>query len=226
MIANVSALVTELKARAETGKPVTMGLAGAGQMGTDIVVQLSLMPGLRLGAISEVNAGRAVDAALLAGYRREQLVMAKSAADIEQAIERGRLAVTDDLSALVAAGRIDVVIDATGNSGSMSKDSTSTDSMSKDGLKSKQVQSKDAQKSNQAQTPNAADSKSQMSQDGAKDGTKAGSTVGAAPSGAVNLTTEQRTTIRKEVLTSNAPRGRAIATSSTTTKSSSLSRAL
>jgi hypothetical protein len=78
--------------------------------------------------------------------------------------------------------------------------------MSKDGLKSKQVQSKDAQKSNQAQTPNAADSKSQMSQDGAKDGTKAGSTVGAAPSGAVNLTTEQRTTIRKEVLTSNAPR--------------------
>lgn len=92
------------------------------------------------------------------------------------------------------------------NSGSMSKDSTSTDSMSKDGLKSKQVQSKDAQKSNQAQTPNAADSKSQMSQDGAKDGTKAGSTVGAAPSGAVNLTTEQRTMIRKEVLTSNAPR--------------------
>ena len=40
MIANVSALVNELKARAETGKPVTIGLAGAGQMGTDIVVQL------------------------------------------------------------------------------------------------------------------------------------------------------------------------------------------
>ena len=40
MIANVSALVTELNARAETGKPVTIGLAGAGQMGTDIVVQL------------------------------------------------------------------------------------------------------------------------------------------------------------------------------------------
>jgi hypothetical protein len=56
MIANVSALVSELKARAETGSPVTIGLAGAGQMGTDIVVQLSLMPGLRLGAISEVNA--------------------------------------------------------------------------------------------------------------------------------------------------------------------------
>ena len=31
-------------------------------------------------------------------------------------------------------------------------------------------------------------------------------TVGAAPAGAVNLTTEQRTTIRQTVLTSNAPR--------------------
>ena len=84
MIANVSALVTELKTRAETGKPVTIGLAGAGQMGTDIVVQLSLMRGLRLGAISEVNAERAIDAALLAGHGREQLVMAKSAADRTQ----------------------------------------------------------------------------------------------------------------------------------------------
>ena len=56
MIANVSALVTELKARAEAGKPVTIGLAGAGQMGTDIIVQLSRMPGLRLGAVSEVDA--------------------------------------------------------------------------------------------------------------------------------------------------------------------------
>ncbi|HQX85156.1 MAG TPA: homoserine dehydrogenase, partial [Aestuariivirga sp.] len=109
MIANVSAFVNELNARAETGKPVTIGLAGAGQMGTDIVVQLSLMPGLRLGAISEVNTSRAVDAALLAGHGRERLAMTKSAGEIDSAIERGRLAITDDLSALVAAGRIDVV---------------------------------------------------------------------------------------------------------------------
>jgi hypothetical protein len=61
---------------------------------------------------------------------------------------------------------------------------------------------KDAQKSNQAQTPS--ESKSQMSQD--KEGAKSGSTVGAASGGSVNLTTEQRTTIRNEVLTANAPR--------------------
>jgi Protein of unknown function (DUF1236) len=59
--------------------------------------------------------------------------------------------------------------------------------------------SKDAPKAAQSPT----DSKSQMSQD--KDA-KSGSTVGAATSGGVNLSTEQRTTIRQTVLTSNAPR--------------------
>jgi len=102
---------------------------------------------------------------------------------------------------------------STQNSPSMSKDS-----MSKDDMKSNRAQSKEMDKDSsksQAQdkgmskdAPKAAqsptDSKSQMSQD--KDGAKSGSTVGAASSGAVNLTTEQRTTIRKEVLTTNAPR--------------------
>ncbi len=115
MIANVSVLVAELNARAEVGKPVTIGLAGAGQMGTDIIVQLSLMPGLRLGAVSEVKKSRAIDAALLAGHARENIVVASSANDIDRAIEAGKLAITDDLTALAASGLIDVVIDATGN---------------------------------------------------------------------------------------------------------------
>lgn len=101
------------------------------------------------------------------------------------------------------------------NRDSMSKDGMKNQAqqgkdMDKDGMKSDRAQQgmgkdsmgKDAQKSNQAQTPS--DSKSQMSQD--KDGAKSGSTVGAASSGSVNLTTEQRTTIRKEVLTTSAPR--------------------
>jgi predicted homoserine dehydrogenase-like protein len=115
MIANVSALVTELKARVEAGNPVTIGLAGAGQMGTDIIVQLSFMPGLRLGAVSEVRTDRVRNAALLAGHHADHIVLAKTASDIDRAIEQGKLAITDDLAALAAAGRIDVVIDATGN---------------------------------------------------------------------------------------------------------------
>lgn len=115
MIAGVSPLVAELKARAEQGRPVTIGLAGCGQMGTDIVVQLNRMPGLKLGAIAEMRPPQARAAAALAGFPEDMLVHAGSAAAIDAAIESHRLAITGDLEALAAAGRVDVVIDATGN---------------------------------------------------------------------------------------------------------------
>ncbi|TIO08774.1 homoserine dehydrogenase [Mesorhizobium sp.] len=105
----------ELLQRAEKQGPITIGLAGAGQMGTDIVVQVALMPGMRIGAISEVRPQAAIDAALLAGHDRSDIVQAGNAAAIDRAIEAGKIAVTEDLHALAAAGRIDVIIDATGN---------------------------------------------------------------------------------------------------------------
>ncbi|MER8960195.1 MULTISPECIES: homoserine dehydrogenase [unclassified Mesorhizobium] len=105
----------ELLQRAEQQGPITIGLAGAGQMGTDIVVQVALMPGMRIGAISEVRPQAAIDAALLAGHDRSDIVHAGNAAAIDRAIEAGKIAVTEDLHALAAAGRIDVIIDATGN---------------------------------------------------------------------------------------------------------------
>lgn len=105
----------ELLQRAEQQGPITIGLAGAGQMGTDIVVQVALMPGMRIGAISEVRPQAAIDAALLAGHDQSDIVQAGNAVAIDRAIEAGKIAVTEDLHALAAAGRIDVIIDATGN---------------------------------------------------------------------------------------------------------------
>ena len=111
-ITNISPLSAELLARA---KPVTVGLAGAGQMGTDMIVQIALMPGLRLGAVSEINLEAARAAAEMAGFDRADIVEAGGAQSIDRAIEMGKLALTQDLKALAAAGHIDVVIDATGN---------------------------------------------------------------------------------------------------------------
>ena len=84
-------------------------------MGTDIVVQLNRMPGLRLGAVAEMRPPQALAATTLAGFPDEATVHADSAAEIDSAIERGRVAITSNLDALARAGRIDVVIDATGN---------------------------------------------------------------------------------------------------------------
>ena len=114
MIGSVG-LAAELAERAKDKGPITVGLAGAGQMGTDIVVQIGLMPGMRLGAISEIRLQNAVDAAVMSGRERGDVVDARSAADIDRAIEQNRVAVTDDYKALCAAGHIDVIIDATGN---------------------------------------------------------------------------------------------------------------
>jgi len=108
-------LAAELAARMEKSGPITIGLAGAGQMGTDIVVEVALMPGVRIGAISEVRPQAARDAALLAGHAPGDVVNASTASEIDRAIEANKVAITDDINALCAAGRIDVVIDATGN---------------------------------------------------------------------------------------------------------------
>jgi len=73
------------------------------------------MTGLRIGAVSELRPQLAIDAALMAGHEARDIVHASSANAIDAAIETGKLAVTQSFEALCSAGRIDVVIDATGN---------------------------------------------------------------------------------------------------------------
>ncbi len=115
MIASVSPLVAELQARADAGRPVTIGLAGCGQMGTDVVVQLARMPGLRLGCVAEMRPPQAKAAAALAGFTEDRTVYAETPAAIDAAIEKGLVAITSDPQALARSGLVDVVIDATGN---------------------------------------------------------------------------------------------------------------
>ena len=94
---------------------MVIGVAGAGQMGTDIIVQLSLMPGVRLGGVCEIDIPAARSAVTLAGHKDSDIASASSANDVDRAIEAGRVPVTQDYLALCRAGRIDVIIDATGN---------------------------------------------------------------------------------------------------------------
>ena len=107
-------LARDLQIRADSGKPIRIGLVGCGEMGTDIVTQVAHMPGIEIGAISELRlaaAGKAVDIA----YREEgHWQEAKSADALNSAMERGKVAITDNVNLLINSGLIDVVIDATG----------------------------------------------------------------------------------------------------------------
>ena len=105
----------ELAAYTERHGPVTIGLAGAGQMGTDIVVQVALMEGVRIGAIAANRPKRPMEAITMAGHSEGHGLPVSTSADIDRAIEAGRIAVTDDIEAMCTAGRIDVIVDATGS---------------------------------------------------------------------------------------------------------------
>ncbi|WP_421695946.1 NAD(P)H-dependent oxidoreductase [Aestuariivirga sp.] len=107
-------LARDLQSRADSGKPIRIGLVGSGEMGTDIVTRVAHMPGIEVGAISELRlpaAGKAVDIA----YREQgRWTEARSADELNTAMEQGRIAVTDNVDLLINSGLIDVVIDATG----------------------------------------------------------------------------------------------------------------
>jgi len=83
-----------------TGRPVRVGLAGAGQMGAGYVAQVQRIAGLEIGAIADVDPARAVAAYKAAGVE----------ADTGGS---GRHAVLTDALALADAD-VDVVVDATG----------------------------------------------------------------------------------------------------------------
>ncbi len=110
----LTGLAKDLAARAETGRPVRIGLVGAGEMGTDIVSRVAHMQGIVIGAISELNpqaAGRSVTIA----YGDPDRAVATDTIDaLNAAIESGRIATTQKVETLLESGLIDVVIDATG----------------------------------------------------------------------------------------------------------------
>ncbi len=111
---SLTGLARDLQTRADTGKPIRIGLVGSGEMGTDIVTQVAHMPGLEIGAISELRihaAGKAVDIAHREeGHWRE----AKTVDALNAAMKHGKIAVTDNVDLMINSGMIDVVIDATG----------------------------------------------------------------------------------------------------------------
>ena len=100
-----------LLARAEAGRPVGVGLIGAGKFGTMFLAQARSTPGLHVIAIADLEVGRARAACAAAGWPDEQA----GAVSFEAAGRSGGTHLTDDAAALVAAGGIEVVVEATGD---------------------------------------------------------------------------------------------------------------
>jgi predicted homoserine dehydrogenase-like protein len=94
----------------ETGRPLRVGLVGAGQMGRGLAAQLLRMPGITLSAVLDVQHDRAVEALTQAGIAPSEV---EDTADAVAVIERGgSLALTS--VDMLAGLPLDVVVEATG----------------------------------------------------------------------------------------------------------------
>ncbi len=110
-------IAVELARRAEEGRPVRVGLIGCGEMGTDIVTQLSLMPGIDLAVLAEMRIDMAWTALDVAGIPRTAARLCSGRTEAEEAVRVGKIAITPDATAVCSAAQVDVIIDATGNPG-------------------------------------------------------------------------------------------------------------
>jgi len=94
------------------GKPIRVGIVGAGYMGRSIAVQLLKPPiGVRLAAIANRTISKAENAVHEGGSKPVSNV--SSVKQLEDVIARGQVAVTTDPLLLCDASNIDVLIDAT-----------------------------------------------------------------------------------------------------------------
>lgn len=110
----LTGLARDLAVRADSGRPIRIGLVGAGEMGTDIVSRVAHMPGIEIGAISELKPGAARKSVEIAYGSADRVQEVSNADGANAAMEGGKVAVTDNVNALLEAGLIDVVVDATG----------------------------------------------------------------------------------------------------------------
>ena len=104
---------TALRERERLGRPVRVGVFGAGSMARGFVNQVTnAVPGMVVAAISNRTVERAVDAYRYAGAAAP--VVADDLATLDAAVAAGRPAVTDNPVLLAQCEQIDCLIDITG----------------------------------------------------------------------------------------------------------------
>jgi predicted homoserine dehydrogenase-like protein len=102
-----------LQERADAGRPVRVGVIGAGKFSSMFLSQVRLTPGMQLVGIAELEPDKAKQACLRTGWPPEALVFGGTTASIEDGAAKGRTVITSDARQLIEA-RLDVIVEITG----------------------------------------------------------------------------------------------------------------
>jgi predicted homoserine dehydrogenase-like protein len=97
--------------RQAAGKPVTVGVVGAGKFGTMFLSQARLTAGMHVVAVADLNIVRARSQLAAACWPPEQY----EASSLDQALKTGKTLLTTDAEAMIKHPAIEVIIEATGD---------------------------------------------------------------------------------------------------------------
>lgn len=104
-------LHAQLQKRAAEGRPIRVGLIGAGKFGSMYLAQVPRTPGVHLAAIADLSPDNAKANLARVGWKPERT----AASSIDEALRTGATHVGTDWQALVRHPQIDVVVECTGH---------------------------------------------------------------------------------------------------------------
>ena len=104
-------LHAKLQQREAQGKPLRIGVIGAGKFGAMYIAQVPRTPGVHLAGIADLSPANAKDNLARVGWE----AAAYSATSLDAALKQRRTHVGEDWQALVAHPDIEIVVESTGN---------------------------------------------------------------------------------------------------------------
>lgn len=104
-------LHTRLQQRAAEGRPIRIGLIGAGKFGAMYLAQIPRTPGVQLVAIADLSPAAARVNLERVGWQAER----SNAGSVQEALKTGATWITDDWQAVTREPSIDIVVECTGN---------------------------------------------------------------------------------------------------------------
>ena len=99
----------------EKGTPIHVGLIGCGQMGKDIIAQISKMKGMICDIVVDLETEIVIDGFKQAGYSDLDIILTDDITEAETAIRGGKKVASKNYNLAISVSMVQVVIDATGS---------------------------------------------------------------------------------------------------------------
>ena len=104
-------LISKLLEREAAGRPVRVGLIGAGKFGAMFLAQVPRTPGIHIVGIADLSPANARASLERVGWAAER----SQASSLDDAMKNRTTHITDNWEKLIAFGPIDVIVECTGN---------------------------------------------------------------------------------------------------------------